>query len=90
MEQYLYYNSNSQKTDNIELIQFDNGNKKVNQLDLPSLDKNEWKNIGIESKYTFPILRFYVTIVENLKNLKVAINELILLHQTMNLALLII
>ena len=90
MEQCLYFNSNSQKTDTIEFIQYDNGDKKVIQLDLPSLDKNEWKNIGIESKYTFHILRFYLTIVENLKNLKVAVNELILLQQTMNLVLLII
>jgi hypothetical protein len=43
MEQCLHFNSNSQKTDNIELIQFDNGDKKVIQLDLPSLDKNESK-----------------------------------------------
>ena len=37
----ILYNFNSQKIDIIELIQYDNGNKKVNQLDLPSLDKNE-------------------------------------------------
>jgi len=41
MELCLYYNGDSQKTDNIELIQFDNGDKKLIQLDLPSLDKNE-------------------------------------------------
>jgi len=41
MEQCLYFNSNSQKTDSIEFIQYDNGDKKVIQLDLPSLDKNE-------------------------------------------------
>ncbi|MEY4049119.1 MAG: hypothetical protein RL284_2670, partial [Bacteroidota bacterium] len=37
------YNFNSQIIDTIELIQYDNGNKKVIQLDLPSLDKNESK-----------------------------------------------
>lgn len=39
----MLYNFNSQKIDTIELIQYDNGNKKVIQLDLPSLDKNESK-----------------------------------------------
>ena len=52
MEQCLYFNSNSQKTDTIEFIQYDNGDKKVIQLDLPSLDQNEWKNkIKTESLY---------------------------------------
>ena len=42
----ILYNFNSQKIDIIELIQYDNGNKKVIQLDLPSLDKNDRENIG--------------------------------------------
>jgi hypothetical protein len=43
MELCLYFNSNSQKTDSIEFIQYDNGDKKVIQLYLPSLAKNESK-----------------------------------------------
>ena len=35
-----YYNRDSQKPDTIELIQYDNGNKKVIQLDWLSLHKN--------------------------------------------------
>ena len=39
----MLYNFNSQIIDTIELIQYDNGDKKVIQLYLPSLDKNESK-----------------------------------------------
>ena len=37
----MLYNFNSQIIDTIELIQYDNGDKKVIQLYLPSLAKNE-------------------------------------------------